>query len=72
MEIQDFISIEERILKLVREAKNTKWENNRWVIIGVPTPKEIVILNALLNCDVTGFQRMIDISAVKHIQKKTP
>ncbi|MCR4737296.1 MAG: hypothetical protein K5846_03965 [Bacteroidales bacterium] len=72
MEIQDFISIEERILKLVREAKNTKWENNRWVIIGVPTPKEIVILNALLNCDVTGFQRMIDISAVKHIQKKHP
>ena len=40
-EIKDFVSVEERILKLVREAQNTEWENNRWVILGEPTPKEI-------------------------------
>ena len=26
-EIKDFVSVEERILKLVREAENTEWEN---------------------------------------------
>ena len=71
-EIKDFVSIEERILKLVREASKTAWENNRWVILGTPTPKEVKKLNALLGCDVTGFQRMIDISAVKHSRKKHP
>ena len=29
-------------------------------------------MNALLGCDVTGFQRMVDISAVKHSRKKHP
>ena len=71
-EIKDFVSIEERILKLVRKASETDWENNRWVILGAPTPKEVKKLNALLGCDVTGFQRMIDISAVKHSRKKLP
>ena len=71
-EIKDFVSVEERILQLVREAQNTEWENNRWVILGEPTAKEIKKLNALLNCDVTGFQRMIDISAIKHSRKKHP
>ena len=71
-EIKDFTSVEERILKLVRDAEKTEWENNRWVILGEPTAKEIKKLNALLNCDVTGFQRMIDISAVKHSRKKHP
>ena len=56
-EIKDFVSVEERILKLVREASETDWKNNRY---------------ALLGCDVTGFQRMIDISAVKHSRKKHP
>jgi hypothetical protein len=42
------------------------------VILGEPTPKEVKKLNALLGCDVTGFQRMIDISAVKHSRKKHP
>ena len=59
-EINDFVSIEERILQLVREASETDWENNRWVILGYPSPKEVKTLNALLGCDVTGFQRMID------------
>lgn len=72
MAINDFVSIQERILKLVREAETTEWENNSWVILGEPTKEEIVILNALLDCDVTGFQRMIDISAVKHTRKKHP
>lgn len=72
MEEKDFISIEEKILRLVREAEITEWENNRWVIMGEPTPKEIKKLNELLNCDVTGFQRMIDISAIKHSRKKHP
>lgn len=72
MEENDFISIEEKILQLVREAEITEWENNRWVIMGEPTPKEIKKLNELLNCDVTGFQRMIDISAIKHSRKKHP
>lgn len=72
MEINDFISLEERILKLVREAEVTEWENNSWVFLGTPTKEEVVILNALLDCDVTGFQRMIDISAVKHTRKKHP
>ena len=71
-EIKDFVSVEERILNLVREAEKTDWENNRWVILGEPTPKEIKQLNTLLGCDVTGFQRMIDISAVKHSRKKHP
>ena len=71
-EIKDFVSVEERILKLVREASETDWKNNRWVILGEPTPKEVKKLNALLGCDVTGFQRMIDISAVKHSRKKHP
>ena len=72
MEINNFVSVEERILKLVREAETTEWENNSWVILGEPTMEEIVILNALFDCDVTGFQRMIDISAVKHSRKKHP
>lgn len=72
MEEKDFISIEEKILQLVREAEITEWENNRWVIMGEPTPKEIKKLNELLNCDVTGFQRMLDISAIKHSRKKHP
>lgn len=72
MEEKDFISIEEKILQLVREAEITEWENNRWVIMGEPTPKEIKKLNELLNCDVTGFLRMIDISAIKHSRKKHP
>lgn len=72
MEEKDFISIEEKILQLVREAEITEWENNRWVIMGEPTPKEIKKLNELLNYDVTGFQRMIDISAIKHSRKKHP
>ena len=71
-EIKDFVSVEERILKLVREASETEWKNNRWVILGEPTPKEVKKLNALLGCDVTGFQRMVDISAVKHSRKKHP
>ncbi len=71
-EIKDYVSIEERILELVREATETDWENNRWVILGEPSPKEVKQLNALLGCDVTGFQRMIDISAVKHSRKKHP
>ena len=71
-EIKSFVSVEERILNLVREAEKTEWENNRWVILGEPTPKEIRQLNTLLDCDVTGFQRMIDISAVKHSRKKHP
>ena len=71
-EIKDFVSVEERILKLVREASETDWKNNRWVILGEPTPKEVKKLNALLGCDVTGFQRMVDISAVKHSRKKHP
>lgn len=40
MEIKDFVSIEERILKLVRRAAKTEWENNHWVILGEPTKKE--------------------------------
>ena len=71
-EIKNFVSVEERILQLVREAEKTEWKNNRWVILGEPTPKEVKILNDLLGCDVTGFQRMIDISAVKHSRKKHP
>lgn len=72
MEIKDFVSVEERILKLVRDANNSVSENNRWVILGEPSHKEIIVLNALLNCDVTGFQRMIDISAVKHSKNSHP
>ena len=72
MEIKDFVCVEERILQLVREADKTKWENNRWVILGEPTQTEVKILNALLDCDVTDFQRMIDISAVKHSRKNHP
>lgn len=72
MEIIDFVSVEERILKLVRKAGVTEWENNSWVILGEPTPEEVVVLNALLGFDVTGFQRMIDLSAVKHTRKKHP
>ena len=71
-EIKNFVSVVERILQLVREAGETEWKNNRWVILGEPTPKEVKILNDLLGCDVTGFQRMIDISAVKHSRKKHP
>ena len=66
MEFKDFVSVEERILQLVRKADETEWKNDSWVILGEPTPTEIEILNALLNCDMTGFQRMIDISAIKH------
>jgi hypothetical protein len=40
-EIKDFTSVEERILKLVRDAEKAEWENNRWVILGEPTAKEI-------------------------------
>ena len=58
MEIKDFVSVEERILQLVRKADETEWKNDSWVILGEPTPTEIEILNALLNCDMTGFQRM--------------
>ena len=72
MEIIDFVNVEERILKLVRKAGVTEWENNSWVILGEPTPEEVVVLNALLGFDVTGFQRMIDLSAVKHTRKKHP
>ena len=45
-EIKDFVSLEERILKLVREASEADWKNNRWVILGEPTPKEVKKLNA--------------------------
>ena len=72
MEIKDHVSVEESILQLVREADETKWENNRWVLLGEPSPMETRILNALLKDDVTEFQRMIDISAVKHSRKKHP
>ena len=72
MEIKDFVSVEERILQLVRKADETEWKNDSWVILGEPTPTEIEILNALLDCDVSGFQHMIDISAVKHSRKKHP
>ena len=72
MEIKNFVSIEDRILKLVREANESNSGNKHWVILGEPSPKEVVTLNALLNCDVTGFQRMIDISAVRHSRKKHP
>ena len=72
MEIKNFVSIEEGILKLVREANGTDSDNKKWVILGEPSPEEVVILNALLDCDVTGFLRMIDISAVKHSRKKHP
>ena len=72
MEIKNFVSIEDSILRLVREANETNSENNHWVILGEPSPEEVVTLNALLNCDVTGFQRMIDISAVRHSRKKHP
>ena len=72
MEINTFASIEERILKLVREADKTECENNYWVILGEPTPEETIILNALFDCEVTGFQRMIDISSIKHSRKKHP
>lgn len=72
MEINTFASIEERILKLVREADKTECENNHWIILGEPTPEETIILNALFDCEVTGFQRMIDISSIKHSRKKHP
>ena len=72
MEIKDFVSVEERILQLVRKADETEWKNDSWVILGELTPIEIEILNALLDCDVSGFQHMIDISAVKHSRKKHP
>ena len=48
-EINDFVSIEERILQLVREASETDWENNRWVILGYPSPKEV---KTLIECIV--------------------
>ena len=44
MEIDTFASIEERILKLVREADKTESENNHWVILGEPTPEETILL----------------------------
>ena len=42
MEIKDFVSVEERILQLVRKADEIEWENNSWVILGEPTPTENV------------------------------
>lgn len=72
MEIKDFVSVEECILQLVRKADETEWKNDSWVILGKPSPKEAMVLNALLGCDVSGFQRMIDISAIKHSRKKHP
>lgn len=72
MEIKNFVSIEEGILKLVREACGTESDNKQWVILGEPSPEEVKILNALLDCDVTSFLRMIDISTVKHSRKKHP
>lgn len=44
MEIKDFVSVEERILQLVRKAD--EWKNDSWVILGEPTPTEIEILCA--------------------------
>ena len=72
MEIKDFVSVEECILQLVRKADETEWKNDSSVILGKPSPKEAMVLNALLGCDVSGFQRMIDISAIKHSRKKHP
>lgn len=72
MEIKDFVSVEECILQLVRKADETEWKNDSWVILGKPSPKEAIVLNALLGCDVSGFQRMIDISAIKHSRNKHP
>ena len=46
MEIKDFVSVEERILQLVRKADETEWKNDSWVILGEPTPTEIEILCA--------------------------
>ena len=34
MEIKNFVSIEEGILKLVREASGTESDNKKWVILG--------------------------------------
>ena len=31
MEIKDFVSVEERILQLVRKADETEWKNDSWV-----------------------------------------
>ena len=44
-EIKNYVSIEERILQLVREAEKTEWKNNRWVILGEPTPKNLAANN---------------------------
>ena len=72
MDIKNFVCIEESILKLVRIANETKQENNHWVILGELSPKEVTMLNSILDCDVSGFQHMIDISAIKHTRKKHP
>lgn len=64
--------IENDILRLVHDAENTKWKNDKWVIFGELTESEVKKLNLLLDADVSGFKRMIDISAIKHSRKKHP
>ena len=65
-------NVSEKILELLRVAETTKSGNDRWITLGELPDSDIDKLTKILNIDVSGFTRIIDVSSIKHVLKAHP
>jgi len=60
----------EEILELVKKSQNIKDKNEDWVIIGKIGDVEAEVIREKTGLDVTEYDRMIDVSAIRHARNR--
>ncbi|MCQ2959565.1 MAG: hypothetical protein MJ198_05180 [Bacteroidales bacterium] len=65
---------QEKILNLLmqEEQGEEKSKNDNWCIFDVPTKKETQRINKIIDANVDNYERMIDVSAIRHAKKEHP
>lgn len=62
----------EEILNLLRYSKETKSVNDKFVVIGTINKKNIEFISKYTDENLTGYKRIIDVSAIRHTLKRHP
>ena len=65
------MNLSDEILKLLRKSKTVSG-NDHWLSIGRVTERDIEKLKHVNDFDLVGYQRIIDVSALKHAMKDHP
>lgn len=58
------------ILNLLKISREIKSGNDKWITLGTIGKSEAKIIKEIIDVDVEGYNRIIDISSLKHIEKK--